>query len=417
LSDKQREKRALVIGVSQYEHTEPLEFCRNDGEEMFRTLDSLGYRITEKLIGYVKWNTMSDAIIDFFTDQSIAPSDTLLFYYSGHGVPDIDGDMYLSTSEIDSTLPDKRGFSFNRLTKLIQRSISLRIVTILDCCYSGAARVSKGSSKDDASVLGYAAIRNSSRILEGEGKCILAASQGLQEAFALEEHNHSIYTYFLLQGLKGNRFSVDENGIVTPDTLSRYVYNEMMSLPTNKRPRQIPFKRVETSGDIILAHYPELAKREWKDAREQSSDSHTDPEVKIKQLWEKLEDLRAYLYITNSRDISKLLKERENKIKELRRKAIQYQPASEVARHELTRQIDELQEMVTEMEKLKEMDLKLRARREKFSEKQEMVNTIDRMVVKYVNQRKGPFDIARCAEDLGLSKTKVREIISRLGLI
>ena len=102
---------------------------------------------------------------------------------------------------------------------------------------------------------------NASKILrEGEGKCILAASQGLQEAYALEEHNHSLYTYYLLQGLKGDESSVDDNGFVTPDSLSKFAYNQMMSLPPDRRPRQKPVRKVEASGDIILAHYPQYAK-------------------------------------------------------------------------------------------------------------------------------------------------------------
>lgn len=401
MANKIREKRALVIGVSQYEHTEPLEFCKNDAKEMYTTLRSLGYKIPISLVGYAEFNVMSDAIIDFFSDQTVGPDETLLFYYSGHGIPDIDGDMYLSTSEIDPKLPDKRGFSFSRLTKLIQRSISLRIVAILDCCYSGAARVSKGGGKDDAALLGSAAIRNSSRILEGEGKCILAASQGLQEAYALEEHSHSIYTYYLLQGLNGNEFSVDDNGLVTPDTLSRYVYNAMMSLPPSERPRQTPFKRVESSGDIVLAHYPQYAKRSTQN---QLPISDVESQAEITRLWEQLDELRASQdKNANFEYISKVLLQRDKEIERLRQKMLETAHASE-----LLQQIDELQ---AEAAKMKiELD--------RFQmEHKNMASTIDEMITRYVKQRKGSFDIARCAEDLKLSKSKVREIISRLGRV
>ena len=44
-----------------------------------------------------------------------------------------------ASSEIDPDIPYKRGFSFNELTKLMERSISKRRVIILDCCYSGTA--------------------------------------------------------------------------------------------------------------------------------------------------------------------------------------------------------------------------------------------------------------------------------------
>jgi hypothetical protein len=42
---------------------------------------------------------------------------------------------------------------------------------------------------------------------------------------------HSIFTYYLLQGLRGNTESVDNEGNVTPQSLARYDYRTIMSLP------------------------------------------------------------------------------------------------------------------------------------------------------------------------------------------
>lgn len=140
----------------------------------------------------------------FLAMKNIKPTDTLLFYYSGHGVPDDDQDVFLATSDIDPNVPSKRGFNFNELTKIIGDCISTSIVSILDCCYSGSAKISKGS-EDDAAKLGHSTIyRQSEKVaIRGEGKCILTASQGQGEAYVLEEHNHSVFTYYLLQALRG----------------------------------------------------------------------------------------------------------------------------------------------------------------------------------------------------------------------
>jgi uncharacterized caspase-like protein len=81
------EKRALVIGISDYGNLEPLSFCKNDGQEISNTLATLEYEISNNhaLLGYVKWESMRGAIYDFFIEET-KPQDTLLFYYSGHGV-------------------------------------------------------------------------------------------------------------------------------------------------------------------------------------------------------------------------------------------------------------------------------------------------------------------------------------------
>ena len=260
-------RMAIVISVSNYTNgkLQPLSFCKNDGQKIYELLNSLDYKIADnhKLIGEVKYETMRDAIIDFFTDVNIRASDTLLFYYSGHGIPDADGDIYFASSEIDPDAPYRKGFSFSELTKMVQRSVSIRIVTILDCCYSGAAKLSKGH-EEDAAKLGIATIDNKAKVLQqGEGKCLLAASQAAQEAYALREGDHSIFTYYLLEGLKGNEKSVDAEGNITPYSLGSYIYKAILNLPATKRPKQKPITKVEASGDIILASYPDLAKSKF----------------------------------------------------------------------------------------------------------------------------------------------------------
>ena len=149
-------RRALIIAVSEYNNPlQHLPFCKNDGEEMYEVLKSLGYQIphNNKLVGQVKGNQIKDAIYDFFGDETINSQDTILFYYSGHGIPDIDGDVYLASSEINPKQPYRNGFSFSELTKMMNRSLSTRVVAILDCCYGGAAKVGKGN-EDDAAKIG-----------------------------------------------------------------------------------------------------------------------------------------------------------------------------------------------------------------------------------------------------------------------
>jgi hypothetical protein len=260
-------RKALITSVSDYYSTsnlQALDFCKNDGEEMYDLLKSLGYEILDshKLVGQVKFDTMRDAIYDFFDNANTKAEDTLIFYFSGHGVPAPDGDMCLASSEINPDDPYRRGFSSYELTRLIQNSNSIRIVTILDCCYSGAAKISKGI-EDAAAKIGTAAIEEKARRLQqpqGEGKCLLAASQAAQEAYGLKEQDHSIFTYYLLEGLRGNEKSVDVEGNVTPYSLGSYVYRTILNLPAKRRPKQKPITKVEASGDIILASYPNLVK-------------------------------------------------------------------------------------------------------------------------------------------------------------
>ena len=135
-------------------------------------------------------------LISFFNTNN-KPDDTLLFYYSGHGVPDRDGDTYLASSDIDPDPPFREGFSFEQLTRAWQGSISTRIVAVLDCCYSGAAKISKGQ-EEDAVTLGAKAIDNKLRKFEqgqGEGNCIGLALPRLPRRHIHCQRKTTAYTH------------------------------------------------------------------------------------------------------------------------------------------------------------------------------------------------------------------------------
>ena len=253
-------RKALIIGISDYTSLQKLDFCKNDGREVYEVLTSLGYEIshTNKLVGEAKGEKVKDAIYDFFDDKRNNLDDTLVFYYSGHGVPGDDGDMYLASSDTDPDRPYRRGFSFEELRKRMEKTIATRVVVILDCCYSGSAKISKGD-EEDAAKIGRLIIEQKSRKLpEGQGKYILSSSQLHQEAYALKTGEHSIFTYYLLAGLRGDMESIDSEGNVTPQSLGNYIIRSIMRLPLDERPRQRPMIKAEESGNVILASYPEL---------------------------------------------------------------------------------------------------------------------------------------------------------------
>jgi hypothetical protein len=233
---------------------------------MYETLKLLGYEIPDnhRLIGEIKYEQVRPIISRFFTDKNIKPKDTLIFYFSGHGIPDGTGEHYLATSDIDPDAPWDNGFSFEDLKKMMNRSNSRRIIVILDCCYSGSARLEGKGVKGEESTarLGREAIEQTiaNRLPPGEGRCILASSLAYQESFQMKKLGQSLlFTYYLLEGLKGaGGQSADDNGNVTPESLSNYVFDKIMSL--DPPPKQKPIKKLETSGLIILAQHPELKK-------------------------------------------------------------------------------------------------------------------------------------------------------------
>ena len=254
-------KKALVIGVSDYKKSNlgNLDFCENDGEQMYLALKDLDYEIPKKrkLVGNVSSSLAKNGIIDFFRDSNVKSDDMLLVYFSGHGVLDGFDGRYFATSDVNTDIPEKNGIPFEFLIQQMDRSISRRTIAILDCCFSGSAlpkAISKGpDAENEAEKLGREAL--SKQFEKSEGKCVLASSQSDKRSFDLPTKKMSAFTFFVIEGLKGNQESVDAQGYVTPEKLDEYVYSELTGLPGQS---QRPVRNLSISGKISLAYHPHL---------------------------------------------------------------------------------------------------------------------------------------------------------------
>jgi hypothetical protein len=237
-----------------------LPFCKNDGKSVSNILEEQKYVLPEKwkLIGKVEGNAMRDAIFDFFRESAEA-NDTLLFYFSGHGVTDGDGDYYFASSDIDHEIPDKSGYSFEYLKNMLTKTRARNAVIILDCCFSGAAELGRKGGPSEAT-RARGKIRNTFR--EGAGKCILASSLEGQSSYAMPDGEHSRFTYFLLEGMRGgDGQAVNYEGYVTPYTLSTYIFNAITGVSREQK----PITKTAMSGDFPIAEWRRMARTDPRD--------------------------------------------------------------------------------------------------------------------------------------------------------
>jgi hypothetical protein len=123
-------------------------------------------------------------------DLALATKDTLLIYYTGHGLNEID-DLYLTCLDTQSNKARLTGIRFDHIRHIILESGVARSAVILDCCYAGKA-------------IGWMAAEDvvAAGELDINGTYLLTATPRTQKALAPVGDRNSAFTGALLRLLR-----------------------------------------------------------------------------------------------------------------------------------------------------------------------------------------------------------------------
>ncbi|NEQ39873.1 MAG: Clp protease [Okeania sp. SIO3I5] len=243
-------KIALLIGVSEYLPEFPaLPSAVKDVEAMKEVLGNSemgGFDHIKELKNYNR-QEIELAIYELFANRN--KDDVLLLYFSGHGVKSREGNLFLATPK---TRKDTRGIvkrtavAASVLQDEMNDSFSQRLVVILDCCYSGA--FTKGmTAKGDENI-------DIQAELGGKGRAILMSSSAVQSSFESEGSELSIYTKYLVEGIKTGAADTDNNGKISADELHQYVSQKVHEESPAMTPQFAPVKE---GYRIYLASSPQ----------------------------------------------------------------------------------------------------------------------------------------------------------------
>ena len=156
----------------------------------------------------------------------------MLLFFSGHGIKDDAGRLYLGTRKTRKTpqgeLVRSSAVAANFVHENMSRSRSKRQVVILDSCFSGA--FAEGlSAKDDGTV----DIRTQ---LGGEGRAVLTSSSSTQYSFEQEGEELSLYTRFLIEGIRTGEADQDGDDVVSIDELHEYASRKVREVKPELKP-------------------------------------------------------------------------------------------------------------------------------------------------------------------------------------
>ncbi|MEH2346969.1 MAG: caspase family protein [Nostoc sp.] len=228
-------KVALLIGVSEYEPgLNPLPAAVKDVEAMQQVLlhpEMGGFTETDiMMLKNPQRQDMEEAIESLFAHRQ--KDDLLVLFFSGHGIKDDTGRLFLATRTTRKTprgdLIRSSAVAASVVHESMSRSRSKRQVVILDSCFSGA--FAEGlSAKDDGTV----DIREQ---LGGEGRAVLTSSSSTQYSFEQQGSDLSIYTRYLIEGITTGAADLDEDGVVSIDELHEYASRKVREMQPAMKP-------------------------------------------------------------------------------------------------------------------------------------------------------------------------------------
>ncbi|MEU7524747.1 caspase family protein, partial [Saccharothrix sp. NPDC042600] len=185
------------------------------------------------------------AIGEFYRDRR--RDDLTLLYFTGHGLKDDEGRLYLAMT---NTVRDNllfTGLAAEHVDQAMEGCASRRKILVLDCCYSGAFPAGR-LAKADPSV--HALER-----FQGRGRTVLTASDATQYSFEgggdqpRGRAAQSVFTRYLVAGLRDGSADLDGDGDITVDELYSYVHDRVVE----EMPQQRPKKQDDVQGRTVIA--------------------------------------------------------------------------------------------------------------------------------------------------------------------
>jgi formylglycine-generating enzyme required for sulfatase activity len=253
-------KFALVIANTEYEDASfaKLTAPGRDAEEFAQILRELAaFDEVQVLLNEGEGKTRR-SIARFFAERK--RDDLLLLYFSGHGIRNEQGQLFLAANDTEINILEASGIPADFVTNSMNNSRSQRQLLILDCCNSGAFAHGSKSASAVGKSMGIATAFEGS----GFGRVVLTATDATQYAWegdkVIGDTQKSVFTHFLVEGLKGE---ADRNGDgrIDVDELYDYAYEQVVS----RTPKQTPGKwSYKQQGDIVLRE--NLKPREVKSA-------------------------------------------------------------------------------------------------------------------------------------------------------
>ena len=249
-------KYALIIGNDKYNEKKlaQLKTPSEDAQALAKILEDKNTGAFDQVISLINKDEreVRRAIGNFLNNKK--PEDLVLLYFSGHGILDQRGRLFLGVRDTEISSITSTAIASSFISDELDNCRSKRQILILDCCHSGAyARGTKGEQKavTESTFEGY-----------GFGRVVLTASDSTQYALEGEQiiaqTRFSLFTHFLLLGLSTGEADSNRDGFIDLDEWYDYAFSKVVSETSNQIPNKWSYKQ---QGDLIISRNPNFRKK------------------------------------------------------------------------------------------------------------------------------------------------------------
>lgn len=244
---------ALVVGIGRYKNLEAqqqLKFAESDADAMYRVLISSqgGGFATEnvhRLIGSQATLDNLRAEIEQWLPSVAQPEDRVIVYFAGHGL--VYGNQgYLAPWDLDLSRFGESAYPMRSLGNTLTNRVKARWkVLFTDACHSG--KINSETSDEGVSARLDA--------LDATQYLSFAATLGKERSFEAADLStgFGVFTYFLVEGLKGNADNDPCDGWVRAGELIEYVRTQVRLYAKAHKQTQTPHAGGDYDPDMVLS--------------------------------------------------------------------------------------------------------------------------------------------------------------------
>jgi len=227
---------AVVIGINDYEKVRRLTYAKSDAESVADVLKTQGFQVAELYDRQATRRAILGELGDKLVDR-VGEHDRVLIYFAGHG----ETKQAKGGKEIGYLVPvggeqdalAETAIPMSMIRDLADALPAKQVLFLVDVCYGGiAGQQFRSLPKYTAEYL--------KAITRERGRQLITAGGPKQEAMEGPEWGHSVFTYYLLEGLNKGTADLNSDGIIPASELYAYLDERVFSAAQMKGHTQRP---------------------------------------------------------------------------------------------------------------------------------------------------------------------------------